>query len=76
MEWGSIEQVIIDTFALSIISIAFLITILKPDFFIKKSMESVDKWMIRILGAVWVVTLIWRISVVWETYYMFQLISN
>ena len=68
MEWGSIEQVIIDTAALSIIGIAFLIAILKPDFFIKKPMKSVDKWMVRILGTVWVATYIWQISIIWETY--------
>ena len=68
MEWGSIEQVIIDTVALSIIGIAFLITILKPDFFIKKPMGSVDRWIVRILGAVWVATYIWQISIIWETY--------
>ncbi len=69
MEWGSIEQVIIDTVALSIIGIAFLITILKPDFFIKKPMKTVDKWMVRLLGAVWVATYIWQISIIWETFY-------
>ena len=76
MEWGSIEQVIIDTVALSIIGIAFLITILKPDFFIRKTMEPGVKWMIRIFGAVWVATFIWQIYVAWETYYVIQQINN
>ncbi len=52
MEWRSIEQVIMDTVIFSILGIGFLVTIFKPDFFIKKPMESVDKWMIRILCAV------------------------
>lgn len=76
MEWGSIEQVIIDTVALSITGIAFLITILKPDFFIRKTMEPGVKWMIRILGVIWVATFIWRIYVAWETYYVIQQINN
>jgi len=76
MEWGSIEQVIMDTVIFSIPGIGFLITILKPDFFIRKTMEPGEKWMIRILGAVWVATFIWQIYVAWETYYMYQLISN
>ncbi len=66
MEWRSIEQVIMDTVVFSILGIGFLITIFKPDFFIKKPMESVDKWMIRILDAVWVATFIWQIYVACE----------
>ncbi len=51
MEWRSIEQVIMDTLIFSILGIGYLITILKPDFFIRKTMEPGEKWMIRILGA-------------------------
>jgi hypothetical protein len=57
MKWRSIEQVIMDTVIYSIPGIGFLITILKPDFFIRKTMEPGEKRMIRIIGAVWVATL-------------------
>ena len=76
MEWRSIEQVIMDTVIFSIPGIGFLITILKPDFFIRKTMEPGEKWMIRILGAVWVATFIWMIYAAWETYYVIQQINN
>jgi len=76
MEWRSIEQVIMDTVIYSILGIGFLITVLKPDFFIKKPMKSVDKWMVRILGVVWVAILIWLINIAWEGYYMHLLIGK
>ncbi len=65
MKWLSIEQVIMDTVIFSILGIGFLITILKPDFFIRKPMLAGEKWMIRILGAMWVAIYIWQISATW-----------
>jgi hypothetical protein len=68
----SIQQAIASTVGTSVVVIGNFLTIIKPDFFIKKPMVSYEAWLIRILGAAWVILGSLWIKATWETYYMWK----
>ncbi len=68
----SIQQAIASTVGFSVVVIAYFITIIKPDFFIKKTLSSFEVWSTRILGALWVILGSFWIWAVWNNYYMWK----
>lgn len=68
----SIQQAIAFTVGISVVVIGYFITIIKPDFFIKKPMISYEVWLIRILGAAWVILSSLWIKATWDSYYMWK----